>query len=69
MEINFLKNNGIKVFIRWCWGFVREILDLFKEIFEKVTGKKIADERWEAFVQFVKFGFVGLSNTVISTVI
>lgn len=30
---------------------------------------KITDENWEKFLQFVKFGIVGLSNTVISYVI
>lgn len=69
MEINYIKNDGIMNFIRWCWGFVKEILDWFREIFEAITKKKIEDAKWNAFVQFVKFGFVGLSNTVISTVI
>ena len=35
----------------------------------KIFGREISDERFESFMQFVKFGLVGLSNTVISYVI
>lgn len=31
-----------------------------------IFGIKISDERWKSFMQFVKFGIVGLSNTFIS---
>jgi putative flippase GtrA len=30
---------------------------------------KLSEEKWEGFLQFVKFGMVGLSNTVISYII
>lgn len=35
----------------------------------RVLHLKITEENWEKFLQFVKFGIVGLSNTVISYVI
>jgi putative flippase GtrA len=38
-------------------------------ILEKITKKKFEEGRKTAFIQFVKFGFVGLSNTVVSYVL
>lgn len=35
----------------------------------KVLHLKIAEDKWEVFLQFIKFGIIGLSNTVISYVI
>ena len=35
----------------------------------KVLKKELTDEMFEAFMQFVKFGIVGLSNTIISYVL
>lgn len=68
-EIKFLKTEGLMGIIRWFWGFIVDVLDLGREILAKFFRIQFEDEKWKALVQFVKFGFVGLSNTVISTVI
>jgi len=48
------------------WNFLeqlgRVVLDTILGIFKI----KISDEKWNAFMQFVKFGLVGVSNTFIS---
>ena len=47
--------------------------DLFENILSfiafKVLHLKLRDEAWKKFMQFVKFGIVGVSNTVISYVL
>ena len=48
------------------WKFIEKILDF---ILCKLLRLKINKTQWEALMQFVKFGIVGLSNTVISYVI
>lgn len=40
-----------------------------KFFFVKVLHIKFTEEKWDALVQFVKFGIVGVSNTVISYVL
>ena len=52
--------------IRAFWHFVRAVLEWF--VF-KLFHLKINAQKWEAFLQFVKFGVVGVSNTVVSYVI
>ena len=51
---------------RWCWHIIKVIMEWFRMSFTKITKKGISDDVWNRFVQFVKFGLVGLSNTVIS---
>lgn len=48
------------------WNMIEELMKIF---FIKLLHIKFTDERWEALVQFVKFGIVGVSNTVISYVL
>ena len=50
----------------WCWHIIRVIMDWCRRVFTKITKVEIKDDVWNGFVQFVKFGLVGLSNTVIS---
>ncbi|MFQ8958012.1 MAG: GtrA family protein [Eubacterium sp.] len=50
----------------WCWHIIRTIMDWCRRVFTKITKVEIKDDVWNGFVQFVKFGLVGLSNTVIS---
>lgn len=50
----------------WCWHIIRAIMDWCRRVFTKITKIEIKDDVWNGFVQFVKFGLVGLSNTVIS---
>lgn len=48
------------------WNLIEAIMELF---FVKLLHIKFTEEQWEALVQFVKFGVVGVSNTVISYVL
>lgn len=42
---------------------------LMRFVFFRILRLKISEEKWDGFLQFVKFGIVGLSNTVISYVV
>lgn len=44
------------------WDILVFILDFF---IRKVFRISLSDEQWEAFLQFIKFGIVGVSNTLI----
>ena len=48
------------------WEIIEKMIDF---ILCKLLRLKINETQWEALMQFVKFGIVGLSNTVISYVI
>ncbi len=48
------------------WKLIDGIL---RFIFFRILHLKISEENWEKFLQFVKFGIVGVSNTVVSYVI
>ena len=48
------------------WSIIEKILNI---ILTKVLKLDINDQQWQNITQFVKFGMVGLSNTVISYVI
>lgn len=50
----------------YLWQLIENIMDFF---IRKLFHIKISDDKWETFVQFVKFGVVGVTNTVISYVI
>lgn len=54
-------------------NFGTTLWNLFENIFSfivfKVLRLKLRDETWEKLMQFVKFGIVGVSNTVISYVL
>lgn len=52
--------------IEQIWGVIEHVLHftLFK-----ILHLKLADETWEKLCQFVKFGIVGVSNTLISYVV
>ena len=39
------------------------------KLFTKITGKEVSQEKYDALMQFVRFGIVGLSNTLISYVL
>lgn len=45
------------------WNWIDNVL---KFIFIKLLHLKFLEPKWDAFMQFVKFGLVGVSNTVIS---
>lgn len=51
------------------WGLIEKVLHVLLDIIFKLLKKDLTDEIFEAFMQFVKFGIVGLSNTVLSYVL
>lgn len=51
------------------WKLIEIIVHAVLTVCFKVIGKELADTTFESFMQFVKFGIVGLSNTVISYVL
>lgn len=52
--------------IQNVWKLIRKILEF---IVFKILHLKLSEKIWEQLIQFVKFGIIGLSNTVISYVI
>ncbi len=51
------------------WEWIAQIVFLVLKVLYHVIGKELTDETVDAFLQFVKFGIVGVSNTVIYYVI
>ncbi len=49
--------------------FFEVIEKILKNVFKILLGDKFTEERYQALIQFIKFGIVGLSNTVISYLI
>lgn len=48
------------------WSIIKAIMNWCRSVFTKITKVEINDEVWEGLIQFVKFGLVGFSNTIIS---
>lgn len=59
-----MSNIGSKV-----WNWVENIAHTLLNALFKLIKKELNNEIFEAFMQFVKFGIVGLSNTIISYVL
>ena len=51
------------------WSLIEKIVYLLLNIVFKLIKKDLTNEAFEAFMQFVKFGIVGVSNTVLSYVL
>jgi len=51
------------------WNLIEKIARIFVFGFLGIFHKELTEEQWEAFMQFVKFGLVGLSNTLISYIV
>lgn len=51
------------------WNCIEKLVKIILTILLKLIGKELSDEFFESFMQFVKFGIVGVSNTVISYVL
>lgn len=49
-----------------AWDIIEKLIEF---IIFKLLKMRISEEKWNAFLQFVKFGMVGVSNTVISYLI
>lgn len=56
----------MKDIVYFFWNLLNRIM---RFVVFQVLHLKISDEKWAAFLQFVKFGIVGVSNTVVSYVI
>lgn len=59
-----MQNAGSKL-----WNIIEWIVRLILKFVFKVIHKELTDDCFEAFMQFVKFGIVGVSNTIISYVL
>lgn len=53
----------------WIWNIVEKLVWIVLKILFKILRKDLTDEFFKSFMQFVKFGVVGLSNTLISYLI
>ena len=53
-------------FVRIIWKMINNIMSFL--VFD-LFHLKISMEKWTSFLQFIKFGLVGVSNTIISYVI
>ena len=51
------------------WTFIEKIVYTVLALLFRIIGKDLTDGIFNSFMQFVKFGIVGLSNTVISYVL
>ena len=51
------------------WHWIEVIAHAVLNLFFKLIGKELTQSQFDAFMQFVKFGIVGVSNTVISCIV
>lgn len=59
-----MQNIGTKL-----WNFIEKIVYMVLKVLFKIIHKELTEETVDAFMQFMKFGIVGISNTVISYVL
>ncbi len=52
-----------------CWNIIEVIARAVLTFFFKIIHKELTDEAFASFMQFVKFGLIGVTNTVLSYVI
>lgn len=55
--------------VRLIWINIEKLVCYILQKTYKLLNKEVSDEMFQAFMQFIKFGIVGLSNTVISYVL
>ena len=55
--------------INTMWSYVEKIVSTILEILFRLIGRELKNDFYQTFIQFVKFGIVGVSNTVISYVL
>ncbi|MDE6910849.1 MAG: GtrA family protein [Lachnospiraceae bacterium] len=51
------------------WSFIKKVVYVVLKVLFKLMKKELTDNIYEVFIQFVKFGIVGLSNTVLSYIL
>lgn len=56
-----MKNNGLKI-----WTVIEKIAYAILKFLFNILHKELTDAAFQAFMQFVKFGIVGVSNTIVS---
>ena len=49
-----------------CWSIIEIIAHAVLGFFFKIIHKELTDEIFAAFMQFVKFGIIGVTNTLLS---
>lgn len=56
----------MKSFVAYCWKMLERIMYF---VLFRVLHVPFSEGKWESFLQFIKFGIVGVSNTIVSYVI
>ena len=56
-------------FTNKSWGIIEYIVRKFLMILNKILKRDITSEQSEAIMQFVKFGIIGVSNTIVNYLI
>lgn len=51
------------------WSFIEKVVYIILKVLFKLMKKELTDDIYGVFIQFVKFGIVGLSNTVLSYIL
>ena len=59
----------MKSIIKFFWDLIESISVWFLKVFFKILHKEPSPEVTEGFLQFVKFGIVGVTNTLLSYLI
>ena len=55
--------------IQKIWNLIETLVYRILSFLFKLVHKELSDKTFDAFMQFVKFGIVGVSNTIISYVL
>lgn len=56
----------MKEIVNKCWDVIKKILHTVLVLFFNTIHKEMKDENYYAFVQFTKFGLIGITNTILS---
>ena len=64
-----INKENIKNTVKWIWHLLEKIAYGILNFVFKSCHKELTEEVFAGFMQFVKFGIVGVSNTVISYVL
>jgi putative flippase GtrA len=55
--------------VQQCWKVIEKVVYLVLGVAYRVLGKELTEQAAASFLQFVKFGIVGASNTIISYIL
>lgn len=59
----------MKSFGMFCWNIIVAIAHAVLKVLYGIVGKELTDEAFEGWLQFIKFGLVGVLNTVFNYII